>query len=432
MKNTHKKTTSYDGGVETMRTAAQKSGAPMRRYMKALLLLSACAGPALLARAAEPAHAPTAQAGASDFATALPEQVGVDSRQLVRLSEWIRAEKLDVRSLLVIKDGKLIFERYSGGLVRNNNYELYSVTKSITSLLVGILDGEGKLGPNDKVAPRIVAAHPELKDAFADKQDLTVRDLISMSSGLSYKQTEGSDTLYYGVPNRLSVAATSQAKLPAGKEFDYTDVNPVLVGDMVSTAAGQAEQKFAQERLFKPLGMSHYRWDGIDQTGAVSGGWGLRLRPIDMAKIGSLLLNGGQWQGKQVVPAAWIKQMTTPANPALAKDYGYYCWINHIVRDQPEFGAMGFKGQFITVLPKENAIVVMTSLLPTTGGLRDASYLQMYRSMVNDYILPAMQAGGKVAPSAARRAALKKELHLSLQSKGVPGTAMAFNDPPEL
>jgi CubicO group peptidase (beta-lactamase class C family) len=367
----------------------------------------------------------------ADFPSSSPEAVGVDSQPLIRMSEWIRNDKLDVRSLLVIKDGKLIFERYSGGLVRDNNYELYSVTKSVTSLLVGILNGEGKLGPNDKVVPGIVAAHPELKDALADKQDLKVRDLLSMSSGLFYKQTEGSDTLYYGVPNRLSVAAKSQAKLPPGKEFDYTDVNPVLVGAMVSAAAGQREQKFAEEKLFKPLGMSHYRWDGIDQTGFVSGGWGLRLRPIDMAKLGTLLLNDGQWQGKQVVPAAWIKQMTTPANPALAKDYGYYCWINHIVEDRPEFGAMGFKGQFITVLPKENAIVVMTSLLPTDGGLRDATYLQMYRRMVNDYILPALQAGKKVAPSAARQAALTKELRLSQQSKGVAGTATAFNDPPE-
>ncbi|MFC3110244.1 serine hydrolase domain-containing protein [Undibacterium arcticum] len=367
----------------------------------------------------------------ADFPSSSPEAVGVDSQPLIRMSEWIRNDKLDVRSLLVIKDGKLIFERYSGGLVRDNNYELYSVTKSVTSLLVGILNGEGKLGPNDKVVPGIVAAHPELKDALADKQDLKVRDLLSMSSGLFYKQTEGSDTLYYGVPNRLSVAAKSQAKLPPGKEFDYTDVNPVLVGAMVSAAARQREQKFAEEKLFKPLGMSHYRWDGIDQTGFVSGGWGLRLRPIDMAKLGTLLLNDGQWQGKQVVPAAWIKQMTTPANPVLAKDYGYYCWINHIVEGQPEFGAMGFKGQFITVLPKENAIVVMTSLLPTDGGLRDATYLQMYRRMVNDYILPALQAGKKVAPSAARQAALTKELRLSQQSKGVAGTATAFNDPPE-
>ncbi|GAC1319004.1 MAG: hypothetical protein NVSMB28_08420 [Collimonas sp.] len=372
-----------------------------------------------------------ASAENTDFPSALPEIVGVDSRPLIRMSEWIRNDKLDVRSLLVIKDGKIIFERYSGGLVRDNNYELYSVTKSVTSLLTGILDGEGKLASNDKIVPRILAKHPELKEALADKKDIAVRDLLSMSSGLFYKQTEGSDTLYYGVPNRLALAANSQARLLPGKEFDYTDVNPVLAGAMVSAAAGQREEVFAEEKLFKPLGMSHYRWDGVDQTGSVSGGWGLRLRPIDMAKLGMLLLNGGQWHGKQIVPNAWIKQMTTPANPALAKDYGYYCWINHIVEGQPEFGAMGFKGQFITVLPKQNAVVVMTSLLPTDGGLRDATYLQLYRRMVNDYILPAMKHGQKLVPDTARQAALLKELGLSEQSKGVAGTAAAFNDPPE-
>jgi CubicO group peptidase (beta-lactamase class C family) len=373
----------------------------------------------------------SASAVNADLPSTSPEDVGVDSQPLIRMSEWIRNDKLDVRSLLVIKDGKLIFERYSGGLARDNNYELYSVTKSVTALLAGILNGEGKLGPTDKVAPKIAAAHPELKEALADKQNLTLRDLLSMSSGLFYQQTEGSDTLYYGVPNRLAVAAKSQAKLPPGKAFDYTDVNPVLVGAMVSAAAGQREEKFAEEKLFKPLGITHYRWDGVDQTGSVSGGWGLRLRPIDMGKLGMLMLNGGQWQGQQVVPAAWIKQMTMPANPTLAKDYGYYCWINHIVESQPEFGAMGFKGQFITVLPQENTVVVMTSLLPTDGGLRDATYLKMYRRMVNDFILPALQAGKKAAPSAARQTALLKELRLSEQSKGIAGTAAAFNDPPE-
>src|SRR5438445_355241 len=154
--------------------------------------IAATIGHAQTLGAASTAAQVSASAANADFPSTSPEAAGVDSQPLIRMSEWIRNDKLDVRSLLVIKDGKLILERYSGGLVRDNNYELYSVTKSITSLLVGILNGEGKLGPNDKVAPRIVAAHPELKDALADKQNLTVRDLLSMSSGLFYKQTEGS------------------------------------------------------------------------------------------------------------------------------------------------------------------------------------------------------------------------------------------------
>ena len=110
--------------------------------------------------------------------------------------------------------------------------------------------------------------------------------------------------------------------------------------------------------------------------------------------------------------------MSTPS--ATAKDYGYYCWINHIVETEPEFGAMGFKGQFITVLPKENAVVVMTSILPTDGGLRDATYLNLYRRMVNDYVLPAMHATTTAAPE-SRAAGVAQGTRAQRQEQGRAG-----------
>ena len=111
--------------------------------------------------------------------------------------------------------------------------------------------------------------------------------------------------------------------------------------------------------------------------------------------------------------------MATPS--PTAKGYGYYCWINHVVETEPEFGAMGFKGQFITVLPKENAVVVMTSILPTDGGLRDATYLNLYRRMVNEYVLPAIHAKTVAAPE-SRAAALHEELELSAKAPGCAGS----------
>lgn len=365
-----------------------------------------------------------------DMPKAVPESVGVDSAPLVHMSEWLRAGKMDVRSLVIVKDGKIVFERYGDGLTRDNNYELYSVTKTITSLLVGVLEGEGKLNPSTRVAPLITKARPDLASQLADKQDIELRHLMSMSSGLSYQTREGTDPLYYGAPDRLRVAVTARAAKAPGTDFDYIDVNPVLVGTAVSVAAHEREDRFAETKLFKPLGMSHYRWTGVDETGAVAGGWGLRLRAIDMAKIGMLMLDDGRWQGKQIVPQAWIRQMTSPS-PAAA-DYGYYCWIQHVVeKGQPEFGAMGFKGQFITVLPAQHAVVVMTSLLPTDGGLRDATYLKQYRHMVNDFILPALTPSTRPVASAAKTEALREELERSSRTQGVPGTAAAFNDAPE-
>jgi CubicO group peptidase (beta-lactamase class C family) len=392
--------------------------------MKALLLHATFALAAGLA--AGPARS---QAAPLDPPAALPEAMGVDSRKLVELSEWIRRDKLDVRSLLVLKDGKLVFERYAAGVDRNSNHELYSVTKFISALLVGTLVGDGKLADTDPVAPRLATVRPDLAPVLADKKSIELRHLMSMSSGLSYKLVEGTDTLYYGVKDRLAVAASADVRSAPGSDFDYIDVNPVLVGATVAQTAGQREEQYARSRLFEPLGMSHYRWDGADGTGAVSGGWGLRLRSVDMAKLGLLMLDQGRWNGRQVVPASWVQRMTTPSGPAT--DYGYYTWVNNIVKSEREFGAMGFKGQFITVLPQHNAVVVMNSIMSTEGGLRDAKYLELYRRMVNDYVLPALKPAPKVAPSSEREAALRRELGLARQSKGIPGTAMAFNDNPE-
>jgi CubicO group peptidase (beta-lactamase class C family) len=395
------------------------------------LRLRAARAAALIALPTVVATAFAAPAAEPEIATAAPEAVGVDSTLLVRMSEWIRKDKLDVRSLLVVKDGKLIFERYSDGLTRDHNYELYSVTKTITALTFGVLEGEGKIATTDRAAKWIAKDHPEFEAALADKKDIELGHLMAMSSGLLYKQVEGSDPLYFQAPNRLKVALGTTARIPPATRFEYTDANPVLVGASIAAAAGQREDRYAESHLFAPLGMRNVQWTGADQTGTVSGGWGLRLRAVDMAKLGMLMLDDGRWQGRQVVPAAWIRRMTAPSPQATAQDYGYYCWINHIVESEPEFGAMGFKGQFITVLPKEHAVIVMTGILATDGGLRTGTYLNQYRRMVNDYILPAMTTLPRPQTSESAQQALRAELELSARSRGVPGTDLAFNDPPQ-
>jgi len=181
-----------------------------------LALLMTCTGATFTygGETKPPQAEPSAAAAASDLPQAWPGAVGVDTAPLIRMSEWIRNEKLDVRSLLVVKDGQLIFERYGDGLSRDHNYELYSVTKTVTSLLTGILVGEGKLSAGEKVAPRIAAARPEFKEALADNQNIELRHLLSMSSGLYYKTTEGTDPLYYLAPDRLKVALGTEARIP--------------------------------------------------------------------------------------------------------------------------------------------------------------------------------------------------------------------------
>lgn len=388
--------------------------------------LRAAAAAALLATALSASAAAPADA---DLPTASPEAVGVDSAPLVRLSEWIRKDKLDVRSFLVVKDGKVIFERYAKGITRDHNYELYSITKNVTALAAGVLVDEGRLHLDDKIAPVLVKARPDLAAAFADKQAIELRHVMSMSTGLFYNFKPTDDPIYYGAPDRLKLAAETVPKKTPGTEFDYTDVNPILASATLGAVAGQPLQSFADEKLFKPMGMRHYAWERADDKGLVSSGWGLRLRAVDMAKLGMLVLNGGRWNDRQLVSQAWIRTMTAPAS---APYYGLYWWINDIVATEPEVHAMGFKGQFIVALPQRNAVIVMTSMLPIEGGLRESKNVLAIRRMVNDFVIPALDNQRHAVPTPAARQALQRELELARQTAGTPGAPADPTDTPRL
>ncbi|MDZ5456104.1 serine hydrolase domain-containing protein [Azohydromonas lata] len=372
------------------------------------------------------ATAPRAQTNPVDFPAAAPEAVGMDSAKLVDLSQWLRRDKLAVRSLLVVKDGKLVFERYGDQLQRGHNYELYSITKSVSSLLAGMLVRDGQLSLDDKAADVVGRWRPPLAAGFADKREVTLRHVLSMSSGLHYDFKPKDDPIYYGAPDRLALAAGTRQKEAPGRSFEYTDINPVIAAAMLSAGAGMPVEQYARRALFEPLGMVNAAWERADDTGLVSSGWGLRLRPMDMAKIGQLVLDQGRWQGRQLVPQAWIQQMTTPH---AAPDFGYYWWVNHIVRGEPEVDAMGFKGQFIAVLPQRRTVVVMTSMLSIAGGLRDADNVKTFRSVVNDYVLPAIERGAQDGTDAN---ALQRELDLARQAPTEPGTSADPTDTPRL
>lgn len=359
-----------------------------------------------------------------------PEEAGVDSEKLVALSKWIRDQKLDIRSLVIVKDGKIAFERYSSGLTRDKNYELYSITKALTSILAGDLIAEGKISLDSSVKDVIGGYRPDLKDAVADKGGVKLSNVLNMTTGLHYDFKPPNDPIYYEAPDRLTLAATTKPRLEPGKVFQYMDVNPVLATAMLSAAAGEKLGDYAQEKVFKPLGMKNYAWSRADAKGLVSGGWGLRLRAVDMARLGMLALQNGQWDGKQVAPADWMHQMTTGQSTPY---FGYYWWVNNIVEggveggSQPEFDTMGFKGQNIVVLPKYNAVVTMTSILSPDGGLRDAQCLQVLRYMMTRYILPALDKK-PTAATQAQKTALLDELQSAEDSHGVPGFPLDPNN----
>jgi len=394
--------------------------------MTAVLAMPLAVDPAL---AAGNNRAQSDNPPATSLPHAWPESVGVDSRPLVQLSEWIRKENLDVRSFLVVKDGKLIFERYGKGLSRDYNYELYSITKNVTAIAAGVLVDEGRTRLDEKVAPVLGKVRPDLKDALADKQAIELRHVLSMSTGLFYNFKPTDDPIYYGAPDRLKLAVETAPKRSPGEIFDYTDVNPILASATLGADAGMPLQQFAEARIFKPMGMTHYAWERADEKGLVSSGWGLRLRAVDMAKIGMLVLSGGRWNDHQIVSQAWVRTMTAPSS---APWYGLYWWINDIVPTEPEIHAMGFKGQFIVALPERNAVVVMTSMLPIEGGLRESKNVLAIRRMVKDFVLPALDNVRHARLTPASQQALIRELELAAQHQGKPGAPVDPTDTPKL
>ena len=402
----------------------------LRRILASLLGASLSLGSAAFAFAQSVKVEFPAKPDATELPEVWPQEAGVDSDQLVKLSQWIRDQKLDVRSLVIVKDGKIAFERYSSGLTRDKNYELYSITKALTSVLAGDLIAEGKISLDSSVKDVIGRYRPDLKAAVADKDKVKLRNVLNMTTGLYYDFKPPNDPIYYEAADRLTLAATTKPLLEPGKVFQYMDVNPILATAMLSSAAGEKLEDYAEAKVFKPLGMKHYGWTRADEKGLVSGGWGLRLRPVDMARLGLLALQRGQWEGKQVAPAAWMKAMTSGES---TRFFGYYWWVNNILEggieggDQPEFDTMGFKGQNIVVLPKYNAVVTMTSIMSPDGGLRDAKCLQMLRYMMSEFILPALDHKPS-RPTDMQKNALLEELQLAEDSKGVPGFPLDPNN----
>ena len=313
----------------------------------------------------------------------------------------------NIHSVLLIKNDKLVLEEYFLGHDSNGKFHAYnrytihemnSVTKSVNSILVGIAIDHHLIGGVDE---KVSSLFPEYADVFADHQrdSIRLKDLLTMSSGGSWDEW----TYPYGDP-RNDLTIMWQSKDPAryvltkpivaspGLKFDYSGGVSFLLGEIVRHHSGMRTDKFAARYLFGPLGITNYFW-WKNHDGAVDAGGGLVLRPRDMAKIGSLYLNGGRWQGKQIVSKRWVEDSTTNYIDAgqfppwiKADGYGYQWWMRTFqVNGQSISGyhAAGWGGQFIFVFPSLQTIVVFT-------GMNDGALATQPFDMVQQYILPAV------------------------------------------
>ena len=299
------------------------------------------------------------------------------------------ADGMELHSMMVLQHGKVLEEKWFGEAAPDKPHVMWSVSKTFTSAAVGLAIDEGLLS----LDTRLVDIFPDkLPEHVSDTlKRVTIEHLLTMSCGQDREPSQPSSgdwASYF-----LSYPLTHEP----GEWFWYNSMGTYMLSAAIQEVTGQKVVDYLDARLFAPLGIAKPVWDESPQ-GINLGGWGLNLRTEDMAKMGQLLLNGGRWRGKKVLPASWVKEMSsahiysapagwspeavrdnklTPENSDWMQGYCYQMWrCRHNA-----FRADGAYGQYIIVLPDQDAVVAVTA---------NIGDMQKEINYIWDYILPAL------------------------------------------
>ncbi|MEW6185671.1 MAG: serine hydrolase [Thermodesulfobacteriota bacterium] len=341
--------------------------------------------------------------------TADASETKLNKKKLSDLTEKILNRTYpNIHSVLVIKNGKLVFEEYFPGwdavkgyvaFTREDLHSVMSVTKSFSSTLIGIAIDKGLIKGTEEP---LLAFFPEYKKELStnNKGAITLRDVLSMSAGfdwdettLNYLDPRNSAVLMFQADDIIGYLFNRPIKDPPGSKFVYNSGLSTLLGTIIERRSSLSINEFAQKYLFGPLGISKYELGYLDKIRKVphSGG-GLSLRPRDMAKLGYLFLRKGIWKGEQVVSTKLIEEATreqVKAGPLWITGYGYQWWLHKYGiegKTVEGYAAMGWGGQGIFVFPTLDTVIVFTAgnYSQPQGGLIPTM------NILNNYILPAM------------------------------------------
>lgn len=306
----------------------------------------------------------------------------MDPAMLDAALQAARQRGLNLHAMLVIRHGFIVKEKYSAPFDESASHDLFSCTKSFVSALMGIAIDRGYVAD---LARPVLGFFPSRSFAHTDarKQAITVEDLLTMSSGLGWVEGDETYSRMYALPGGDWVSFVLDLPMVAepGRRFNYSSGGSHILAAIIQRSNGKSFYDFARASLFGPLGISDPRWER-DPEGLPIGGWGLRLSPRDMAKLGYLYLHQGIWEGKQVVPAAWVRESTRPHIKAdEGWSYGYQWWVDPSV---PFFAARGRYGQSIFVVPSLDLVVVFTAHIESNDPERE---------LLKSYLVPACSLG---------------------------------------
>ena len=289
-----------------------------------------------------------------------------DDYNTVEISESYRATLEEYKSIgfLVVQNNEIKYEEYWDGYDKNSLTNSFSAVKSIISLLVGCALDDGSISSLDD---KINKYFPEIDGEFDD--ELTVKDVLNMSSGLNWDESYGSlfsttTEAYYGNDLPALILRLDVVEEP-GKEFKYLSGNTQLLGMLIKRATGVELSEYASDKLWKPIGAKNDAlWCLDNEDGLEKAYCCFNSNVRDFARIGQLVLDSGMWNGNQVVPKDYIIESTSAANylsvpgsNEKADFYGYQWWIMNVDNHKVVY-ARGILGQYIFIIPELDAVIV--------------------------------------------------------------------------
>jgi len=337
------------------------------------------------------------------FGEAPDDQVGVLFADLAGVDSWeAYMEKNQTQAFIVIQDGTIRYEQYFNGTQRDAIVTSFSVAKSFTSALIGIAIDEGYIhSVNDPITDYL----PELAQRDSYFNNITIRDLLRMSSGLEYQENRlfglnGDDALttYYPDQRKLALQNTKIVD-PPGEYFLYNKYHPQLLGMIIERTTGRSVTEYLQSKVWEQLGMEFGGSWSIDSNASdfEKMETGVNARAIDFAKFGQLFLKEGVWNDQQVVSKAWVAESTQPFLPSDYTAYypadwfsglpgkGYYqymWWGTASASGSYDFMAAGDRGQFIYISPHSSLVIIRNGI---DYGIPFDSWFDLFYRFASSY-----------------------------------------------
>ncbi len=315
-----------------------------------------------------------------------PEAEGVSSASIITFLDSAAKSSNELHGFVYLRHGKIIASGWWNPYQPDLRHTLYSTSKSFTATAVGFAVNEKLLTVEDKVISFFPDDLPDTVSPFLS--DLRVKDLLSMTAGMDPDPTS---VVTRRDSNWVKGFLATPIVHKPGTEFLYNTLATYMLSAIVEKVTGKKIIDYLTPRLFTPLGITGMDWEE-DLRGINTGGWGLRLKTEDMAKFGQLFLQKGKWNGKQIIPAEWIEEASTskidqaPDMPREKKDSSDwtqgYCYQMWRCRHNA-YRADGAFGQFIIIMPEEDAVIAITAETPN---------MQDEINLVWNYLLPGMQS----------------------------------------